>query len=172
MKNKIAILKIVNTNGIRGALKCIHFCDSVYELENYDTFYTKDKTPLDVEKMTFQRDVAIIKFKQINNANDGLLYKNEILYIEKTSLPKLDDGVYYISDLMGLNVKTLEEDKNLGTIIDVLKTGANDVYVVKRHDDEKKQYLIPAIKEVIHSVDIKAGDMIITPIAGLLDDED
>ena len=65
--------------------------------------------------------------------------------------------------------------RTLGRITEVLQTGANDVYVVDEKDGggkKKKQYLIPAIPDVIDSVDIEGGVMRITPIAGLLDDED
>ena len=66
----------------------------------------------------------------------------------------------------------LPEGNVIGKISDVLKTGANDVYVINKADGSKKQYLIPAIPDVIDSVDIDGGVMKITPIAGLIDDED
>ena len=172
MKDKIAIAKIVNTNGVRGAVKCIHYCDDVYDLENYEVFHLGDGRKLNVQRMSFQRNTAIIKFKEIESADDGLLYKNEVLYIEKSELPPLPKGVYYISDLIGLEVFSAPENKLIGKISDVLKTGANDVYVVDKAGDVKKQYLIPAIPDVIDSVDIDGGIMKITPIAGLIDDED
>ncbi|MBR2742650.1 MAG: 16S rRNA processing protein RimM [Clostridia bacterium] len=172
---RTVIAKIVNTNGVRGAVKCLHYCDSVRDLENYGEFYLESGRKLTVERMSFQKNTAIIKFRGVDSANDGLLIKNELLYIDKESMPKLPKGVYYISDLMGLTVLTLPDGRELGRITEVLQTGANDVYVVDKKGDEglkKKQYLIPAIPDVIDSVDIEGGVMRITPIAGLLDDED
>lgn len=172
---RTVIAKIVNTNGVRGAVKCIHYCDSVYDLENYGEFYLESGRALTVERMSFQKNTAIIKFRGVDSANDGLLIKNELLYIDKADLPKLPKGVYYISDLMGLSVVTVPGGRTLGRITEVLQTGANDVYVVDEKDGggkKKKQYLIPAIPDVIDSVDIEGGVMRITPIAGLLDDED
>ncbi len=170
--NRTVIAKIVNTNGIRGAVKCLHYCDSVYDLENYGEFFLEDERRLAVERMTFQKNTAIIKFKGVDSANDALLLKNRLLYIDRDKLPKLPKGVYYISDLMGLSVVTVPDGRQLGRISEVLQTGANDVYVVDVPGEKKKQYLIPAIPDVIDRVDIEGGVMTIVPMAGLLDDED
>ena len=172
MKDKIEIAKIVNTNGVRGAVKCIHYCDDVYDMENFDVFFLKDGRKLTVDYMSFQKNTAIIKFKELSSANEAELLRDEMLYIDESDLPELPKGVYYISDLIGLQVVVLPEGNVIGKISDVLKTGANDVYVINKADGSKKQYLIPAIPDVIDSVDIDGGVMKITPIAGLIDDED
>ncbi len=172
MNKMIEIAKIVTTSGVKGAVKCQHYCDAVEDLENFSVFFLDDGRRLQVETMRFHKNMAIVKFSGIENANDAELYRNKTLYIEKSSLPELEEGVYYIDDLIGLKVVCVPDGRVLGVLSDVLQTGANDVYVVDRADGGKKQYLIPAIPDVIDKVDIDEGVMTITPIAGLIDDED
>ena len=77
---------------------------------------------------------------------------------------KLPEGVYYIADLIGLDVFT-ESDEYLGKVDDIFSTGSNDVYVVK--DELGKQKLLPGIDEVIKIIDIEAGKIIVNLIEGL-----
>jgi 16S rRNA processing protein RimM len=167
--NYIEIAKIVNVHGTRGEVKLIHFCDSAFDLEYYSTFYLSDNQILTLEKINVLSNTVLVKFKEIKDINQALLYKDKILYITKKQLKELQEGIYYIHDLIGCEV-ILFDDRPLGKLIDVLKTGANDVYVIE--NKEKKQYLIPAIKQVINNVDIEKKVIKITPIKGMIDDED
>lgn len=167
--NYIEIAKIVNVHGTRGEVKLLHFCDSAFDLEAYGTFYTIDDETLTIEKINVLSNTVLIKFKEIKDINQALLYKNKMLYIKKEQLKELKDGIYYIHDLLGCDV-LLPDNSLLGKVTDVLKTGANDVYLVENKD--RKQYLIPAIKQVIDSVDIEKKVIKITPIKGMIDDED
>jgi 16S rRNA processing protein RimM len=75
--------------------------------------------------------------------------------IEKAKLPALEAGVYYWNDLIGLKVFTTE-DQYLGRLESIIETGANDVYVVK---GDAREILIPALKSVVHTIDIDAKIM-------------
>ena len=74
-------------------------------------------------------------------------------------------GRYFICDITGLNVVD-EHDELIGTVTDVIKTGANDVYVVEAKN--KKEILIPAIKQVVKEIDLENGIMVIDPLEGML----
>jgi 16S rRNA processing protein RimM len=76
-----------------------------------------------------------------------------------------DDESYFIHELIGLRVIT-DEGEELGRITEVLQSGAADVYVIR---DGEREVLIPAIGDVVDSIDVPAGEMRITPLAGLLD---
>ena len=79
---------------------------------------------------------------------------------------ELDEGTYFIQDLIGLEVRDADSDKVYGKITDVMQTGANDVYVIK---GDEREYLVPAIADVIISTDVDEGFMTIRPLDGLFD---
>ena len=79
---------------------------------------------------------------------------------------ELDEDTYFIQDLIGLEVRDADNDTVYGKIADVMQTGANDVYVIKGDD---KEYLVPAIADVVISTDIDGGIMTIRPLDGLFD---
>jgi 16S rRNA processing protein RimM len=92
--------------------------------------------------------------------------RGEVLEIPATELPVLPDGEYYVDDLVGLAVITSAGD-SIGTLREVLSTGANDVYVIARRD--RRDALIPAIPDVVLKVDLEQQIMTIDPLPGLLD---
>ena len=77
-------------------------------------------------------------------------------------------GEYYLHEIVGLAVEA-EDGRALGQIQEVLRTGANDVYVVAGPLGE---LLIPAIADVVRSIDVTAGRVIVRPLPGLLPGED
>jgi 16S rRNA processing protein RimM len=101
----------------------------------------------------------------VNSREESIVLKNMYLRILRTQLKELGEDQFYISDLEGMDVY-LQDGSRLGNLKEVIKTGANDVYSVV---GEKKKFLIPAIKEIIKSVDIENKKIIIQPIEGLLD---
>ena len=105
----------------------------------------KGKTPL-----------VLLKLKGIDDINAAEVYKNCYIKIDRKDAVQLPEDSYFIVDLIGLNVYA-DDGKELGNIIDVYPTGANDIYVVK--DELGKQILLPGIKEVIKEV--KLDDRIV-----------
>ncbi|MBR5721264.1 MAG: 16S rRNA processing protein RimM, partial [Clostridia bacterium] len=89
-------------------------------------------------------------------------------YVER-SFFSLEEGEYFIKDLLSLNVIDADNGKNYGIITDVLQTGANDVYEIT--DSEGKVRMIPAIKQVITETDIEKKIMKIRPLNGLFDED-
>ena len=79
---------------------------------------------------------------------------------------ELDEDTYFIQDLIGLEVRDADTSEVYGKIADVMQTGANDVYVIKGND---REYLVPAIADVIVSTDVDGGVMTIRPLDGLFD---
>lgn len=90
--------------------------------------------------------------------------RNTYILVDRDSLEKLPEGVYYIADLIGLEVYT-QENILIGKVEDIFSTGSNDVYVVK--DEEGKEKLLPGIDEVIKQIDIENKKIIVNLIEGL-----
>ena len=90
-----------------------------------------------------------------------------MLYMHRDDL-ELDENTYFIQDLIGITVKDADTGEIYGTIDDVLQTGANDVYSIKNGD---KNYLVPAIADVVVDTDIDSGIMTIRVPEGLFDED-
>ena len=109
--------------------------------------------------------MVLIKFKGIDNPEQANLLRNCYLLVNREDEEPLEEGRYYIVDMIGLEVYT-EEGDLLGNLEDIYNTGSNDIYVVR--DELGKQILLPAIKEVIKSVDIDDRKLIVHLLPGLI----
>ena len=110
--------------------------------------------------------MVILKFKGYDNINDIEKYKSKDLLIPRDQAVKLEPDEYFITDLIGLTVRS-DDGETLGTMKDVLETGANDVYVVQMKDG--KEILLPAIGDCILDVDLEQGIMTVHILDGLMD---
>ena len=93
-------------------------------------------------------------------------YKNQVIYAEREILGELPEGVYYIADLIGLDIVT-EDGEKIGTVSDVFNTGSNDIYEVKR--EGKKNLLLPVIDDVVLNIDVDGGKITVRMMDGLED---
>jgi 16S rRNA processing protein RimM len=110
--------------------------------------------------------MIVLKLEGIDDANTAESLRDQNLAIPVSELAQLPPDSYYQHDILGLMVITLDGQK-LGSIVDIIVTGSNDVYVIKVPDGS--QVLIPAIKDVIKQVDLIRRTMYIDPLPGLLD---
>lgn len=168
MENKILeIGKVVNTHGIRGELKIQPWCDDPSIFNELEYIYIDGKK-FNITRSRFHKACEIVAVEGINNINEAEILKNKTVTIEREMLGELPEGTYYIADILGLDVKTTD-GKYLGIVDNVISTGSNDVYEVKR--EGKKPLLLPVIDDVIDEVNISGGYINVTLIKGLADDE-
>lgn len=162
----IQVGKIVNTHGIKGDVKVLPLTDDVKRFEDLKNVYLGDeKLKLEIEKVGYTKGNVLLRFKNYLNINEVERFKNLFLWIDQEDKVKLPKDSYFLTDILGLEVY-LKEGNYLGTVVDILQPGANDVYIIK---SGKKEYLIPALKDVVIEVDILEGKMVIDPIDGMLD---
>ena len=109
-----------------------------------------------------------MRLKEIDTMESAEKLKMRDIYVKRDEIPPLPEGRYYISDIIGLSVKS-DSGEELGEVSDVFSTGSNDVYSVKK---DGKELLIPVIDEVVKKIDLDNKEIIITPIKGLINDED
>ncbi len=158
--------KIVTVFGLKGEVKVQSWCDTPEFLCEFDTLYYKSGTPVNVERARVQKNMVIMKIEGTDSVEEAQKLRNRVLYIDREDV-ELDEGCYFIQDLIGLTVMESKDGKVYGKLSDVSQTGANDVYHIKAEDG--KEYLIPAIPEVIDSIDLEGGIMKITALDGLFD---
>lgn len=160
---------ISQTHGIRGEVKVFPTTDDVKRFKKLkETILDtgKEKITLEIESVKFFKQFAILKFKGIDNINEIERYKGKSLYVTRENAVRLRRNEYFIADLIDIEVYE-ENEQLLGTLTNVIETGANDVYEVAMSDG--REVLIPAIKECILSVDIEGRKMIVHLLDGLLD---
>lgn len=170
MEDLLQVGAITQTHGIKGEVKVFPTTDDPNRFKKLkETILDtgKEKITLEIESVKFFKQFVILKFKGIDNINDVEKYKGKNLYVTRANAVKLKKDEYFIADLIDIEVFD-ETDNLLGTLTDVIETGANDVYQIAMKDG--KEVLIPAIKECILSVDIDARKMVVHILDGLLDD--
>lgn len=165
MKN-LRVGQIVNTHGIKGALKVLPLTDYAERFEELEWVYIeglKEKYYLD--KIQYQKNTVILTFKGFHDINQVECFKGKYLFIDSSQRRELPEDTYYIADLIGLEVFTVE-GVYLGRIKEILQAGSNEVYVIGNQD---KEVLIPAVKEFVPEIDLKAGKIIVDPIEGMIE---
>ena len=163
----LEIGKIVNTHGLKGDVKIVPWTDYPDDFENIKNVIVKlrnKELSFTIKNVKYQKNNIIVKFNEVNDINEAELLKNAVVMASRKELGELPEGVYYVADLIGLNVYD-ENDNFIGKIDDVFKTGSNDVYSVAR--DGKKDLLLPVIDDVVLSVDIKGGRCVVHIMEGL-----
>ncbi len=159
---------IVKPHGIRGYVKVKSetdfpdrfFSDKDFTVETSTGYRTFQATDVRVHG----GGGFILKLKGIESANEAELFRGCEIVVDETKLHPLESDTYYIHDIIGC---TVYDEKNtlIGTVSDIFPTGSNDIYVVT--DAEGKEHLVPAIKDIVTSVDIQAKRIEITVIEGL-----
>ena len=150
--NLLRVGVISNTHGVKGEVKVFPTTD---DLERFKLLKDvlldtgKELLPLEVTGVKFFKNQAILKFKGIDNINDIEKYKGKDLLVTRENAVPLEDGEYFICDLIGCTVVT-EEGESIGELTEVMQTAANDVYVVTKPDGE--ELLIPVTDECVKEV--------------------
>jgi len=170
LKNEPVLLgKLVATHGIKGQLRVAVYSGELETILSLASLMLKGP---DGRMETFQVAAAavhgkklIISLEEYDNINQSLPLVGHEVYVARDQLPALSEGEFYWSDLLGLRVET-DHGEVLGELVDIIATGSNDVYVVK---DGKREYLIPALEDIVLDVNLDAGIMKVSPPEGLLD---
>ena len=161
---------IANTHGVRGEVKVFPTTDAPERFKVIKTVILdakREKITLEIQSAKFFKNLVIVKFKGIDNINDIEKYKGCDLYVTRENATPLNEGEYYIADLIDMLVVD-EEGDELGILDDVLQTGANDVFVVKLKESGK-ELLLPNIPSCVLNVDLDDRKVTVHVLDGLYD---
>ncbi|MBR1592789.1 MAG: 16S rRNA processing protein RimM [Ruminococcus sp.] len=157
--------KIVTTHGIRGEVKIMPYTDTPELLCEFDRlFIGKDKKELVIERSRVFKNMVIAKLQGVDTPEDAEKLRNKIFFMHRDDL-ELGEDTYFIQDLIGMEVRDADTGFLYGKIKDVMQTGANDVYVI----GGEREYLVPAIPDVIINTDVDGNLMLIRPLEGLFE---
>ena len=171
IKEYLEVGQIVGTHGVRGEMRVNPWCDSPEFIKQFKTLYF-DKNGQKAVKVLACRphgNVALLKLEGIDTVEAASALRNKVLYMKRSDA-KISEGSYFIAELCDCTVVDADDEtKVYGVLTDVSETGANDVWYIEK---DGKEYLIPAIPDVVESVDVKSGVIKIRPLKGIFDDED
>ncbi|PNV64106.1 16S rRNA processing protein RimM [Clostridium sp. chh4-2] len=168
MEQTLRVGVISSTHGVRGEVKVFPTTDDPNRFKKLKKVILdtgKETLDLEIEHVKFFKNMVILKFKGYDNIEDIEKYKGKDLLVTRDNAVKLEANENFIVDLIGIKVIT-DENEELGTLTDVLLTGANDVYEV---DTGSKKILLPAIPSCILDVDLDKQTMLVHVLDGLLD---
>lgn len=162
--------KIVGAHGIKGEVRIDPWCDSPEFLCAFKKLWLDENgTEFIKVKSRPHKNIALAKIKGVDTIEAAEKYRGKVVYINRDDI-NLAEGVHFVQDLIGLEVKDADNGRVYGKISDVLRTGANDVYEIK--DADGKTYLAPVIDDVVKEINVNDGYVLIVPMKGIFDDED
>lgn len=169
MEDRFQVGVISSTHGVHGEVKVYPTTDDARRFKRLREVILdtgKGDSILEIETVKFFKQMVILKFKGIETPEEAQKLRQKSLYVTRENAVRLGRNEYFIADLMGMKVLD-EKEIQIGTLTDVLETGANDVYVIEMTDG--RELLLPAIKECVLNVDVEKAEMKIHILDGLLD---
>lgn len=168
IKKLLEIGEVVNTHGLKGEVKVNPWCDSPQLLCNMKYVYIHDQR-VKVISAKQQKNSVIMLLDGVDSIDKAASMYGTILYVNRNDMA-LEEGRYFIQDIIGCEVYDIDTNHMYGTVSDVFKTGANDVYQIT--DIKSKNFLLPVIPDVVLDVNIEKRKIFIRPLKGIFDDED
>lgn len=164
----VIVGRVTRPHGLRGAVHVVPDTDFPERLMNLtEAVLIKDDqpTPVRVQGVRPHRGGVVLTLAGIGSVDEARTWQGAALAVPRAQAAPLPQGRHYVFEVLGLRVQT-EAGEDLGTVAQILRTGGNDVYVVR---GAGRDYLIPAISSVVVAIEPAAGRMIIRPLAGLLE---
>lgn len=159
----IKIAKIVSAHGLNGEVKIFPYTDDLNGFKEYNEIYI-DGEELEIISQKIASKFIVLKLKGFDYIDDVKRLIDKDVFIDKAQMPSLDEGEYYIHELIAMEVYS-EADELIGTVKDVMETSANHVLVV---DHDGKEALIPFVKAFIKELDLKRRKIKVKLIEGIL----
>lgn len=166
----LKIGEIIGSHGIQGEVKVYSLTDfprRFYELDVVTVQLGSQSRQLHIEKVRQHKNIFIIQFQEVRDRNRADELKNWLLVVDYVDAIPLPSGHYYDFQLVGMGVWDLTTETLIGKLTEVLHLPANAVYQVERTDGSI--VLIPALKQIVRSVDVAEKRMGIMPLEGLLE---
>ena len=170
MEQLLRVGVITTTHGIRGEVKVFPTTDDIHRFDDLEEVILqnkKEQLTLHIEHVKYFKNIVIVKFKEYNNINDVEMFRKCNLLVTREHAVPLEKGEYFICDVIGAKVINEEDGSVIGTVKEILETGANNVFQIET--EEGKELLFPSIPECIKKVDVEKGEVTAHIMPGLLD---
>ncbi len=166
----LAVGLITTAHGLRGEVKVELHTDFPERFVEDAELYLGDA----LEKVTIMgarphQGQMLLQFHEITSREGAEALRGLWIFVPEAEAVALDEDTYFVHDIIGLAVETVTGEP-IGTVTDVLFTGANEVYIVAPPDDPKREILLPAIADVVKEINLELGTMVVELLPGLLDE--
>ncbi len=169
MEDFLRVGVVTTTHGVHGEVKVYPTTDDPKRFLDLERVFVDEqnvRTEREIEGVKFFKNMVILKLSGIGDMDRAAKLRGAELYVSREDAVPLEEGEYYIADLLGMEVVS-DEGEVLGHVQDVIETGANDVYMVRR--PKGKPLLLPAIPDCVLDIDVEAGRMRVHIMEGLLE---
>ena len=166
--------RVARPHGVRGELRVRIITDYPERLSHHAYLYLapsaspETANPYPVEKLRIHGNVLLLKLGGCDDRNSADQLRGMLVQIPIDDAVPLEDGEFYLYQVIDVQVET-DGGEVLGRVVDVIETGANDVYVVR---GPRGEVLLPAIEDVIVELDLESNRMVVHLIPGLLAGDD
>ena len=168
MKQYLETGKITGTHGLRGEVRVQPWADSPEFLTQLKVLYLdKGAKKIEITSARVHKNMLIMKIKGVDTIEQADALRNKVLYLNRDDV-ELEDGAYFVQDLIGLDVLDCDTGECLGRLAEVSETGSNDIYHIKTPDG--REVLIPVIPDVVREVSPQQGFVKIFRMKGLFDE--
>jgi 16S rRNA processing protein RimM len=162
----LVVAQVLGAHGIRGELKCRVVTDFPRQrFKRGSTVYLKSE-PHKVQAARIQGASVLLKLEDVSDRDTAAAFRGADVEVPTDSALSLPKGQFFWHQVIGLQVEDIDTHEQLGEVIDILETGANDVYIVR--NGPRGEILIPAIKDVLKRIDPQEGRMLVQPLPGML----
>jgi 16S rRNA processing protein RimM len=166
----LAVGKLLRPHGVSGEMRFAIWTDFPERLQPEVIVYVgKAYQPVRIKRLRGHSTDPLIAFAEFNDREEVGQFRNQVVYVRTADLPPLADGEIYLHQLIGLQVVQDEDEALLGMITEVLETGANDVFLVRRENGT--DLLVPDIDSVILKIDLEKGQVRVHLLPGLLPED-
>lgn len=167
----LAIGHIIGVHGVRGELRVEILTDLPERFSFLDRVYIglEDEEPIGRSLLGYRlhHGRALLRIEGCEDRSTAELLRGYLVQVAREQALPLDDGEYFEHEILGLEVWT-QPGEYLGTVVEIIYTGANEVYVVRNDNRPGWEVLIPAIKDVVMEVDLETGRLIVQLPEGLV----
>jgi 16S rRNA processing protein RimM len=166
----LVIGQVTKPHGVQGEVRVMVLTDVPARFQWLEKVYigrsdsTVEPEQVNVESVRFHKDMALLKLAEYPTREDVEKLRQMMVYVPASEAIPLDEGEYFLYELEGLTVKT-DEGENLGSLVEVVETKANNVFVVR---GTKGEILLPDIPDVILDIDFEVGEMVVKLMEGMV----
>lgn len=157
--------KTVGVWGVKGWIKLHSYTRNRVDIAQYSTWYLQDPrtkaepVAINVINCREQAQGVVAQLEGVADRDQAMAMSGQIIFVKKSDLPALPDGEFYWQQLIGLEVNNSQA--KIGVVDSILETGANDVLVVKRDQEDQTDVLIPYVDQAVLNIDLDAGTMMV-----------
>ena len=167
MESYFRIGVITTTHGLKGEVKVYPTTEDPHRFEELDRCYLLDRgtyRPLTIRSVRYFKNLVILAFDEVEDIDQAMLLKQKELYVDREHAIPLEEGEYYLADVIGCTVVD-EEGNTLGTMTDYMESAAQLIYKIRTEDG--KDVLIPAVDEFVREVNVEEKKMVLHVIPGM-----